>query len=658
MVIIHKIEDFLLELFPKFKASNNVDVLKEELEDYYTYGAFRPKVSIEDGYAKVSIDTPKIGSLDSDYQKAIVFCEKGDFNHAKTILERLIKADPTNSEFHRVYGQVLSEEGNQEEAINSLIDALRWNPKNSWALLMMGNIFAKYKDDIETAMKYYDHALVVNPNDNIAVNNIGANLMQQGRIQEAKKYFWDAIKIDPNYPNTHYALALIAKMEGDLDSAFYSTIEAIKNNPNKNTLYINSVKDALSISLTLIDKIDGKAILKDYANRLQTETDKKITFVAQSDIPTAAKLEVAENYGRSEHVVRYKPNYPAVEHLQMHELVHLDFIIQARKANANKLFTSTQDDKKRFIRTLESTINRLHKMGISEESLANYCSGLFDGLNRQIFNAPIDLFIEDFLHEEFPDMRAYQFQSYYGLIKEGLHAVTDKKVVDLSPKDVLSKSKIYNLIGAMHFKQLFGIDVINDFKATRLELKQAKEFFDEYKEYKNDREPGEEYELVQHWAEDLHLDGYFELINEQEYRNKRTNLDNILESIEKDPYGIENHDPHKEKEMEKFQKSQAEIGTNMAVVMFMVDAMQYFEGMSPQKVKEIAFEIASLGTQGIRPDGKYILRTVPKKDFSGYHLLAYYYVSWAIAVPQMLNELRLPYDDEYKMAQTLYKPKQ
>ncbi len=481
--------------------------------------------------------------------------------------------------------------------------------------------------------------------------------MQQGRIKEAKKYFWDAVKIDPNYPNTHYALALIAKMEGDLHSALYSVIEAIKKNPNKNTLYTNSVKDALAISLKLMDTVDGKAILKGYADKLEEESGKKIVFVAEPSIPTAAKLEIAENYDRDEHIVRYKPSYPAVEHLQMHELVHLDFVVQARKANLNKLFTSTQQDKQRFIRTLEPTIKRLNKMGISDEALANYCSSLFDGLNRQIFNAPIDLFIEDLLYQEFPDLRAYQFQSYYGLVKEGLQAVTDKKIVDLSPKDVLSKSKIYNLITAMHFKDLFGIDLVNDFKATAIELNQAKELYEEFLEYREDREPGEEYELVQHWAEDLHVDSYFELVDEQEYRNKRTNLDNILESIEKDPYGVEEQDPYKDKQMETFQKSQAEIGTNMAVVMFMVDAMQYFEGMPKQKVREVAFEIATLGTQGIKPDGKYVLRTVPKKDFSGYHLLAYYYVSWAIAVPEMLKELHLPYDDEYAMAKTMYKLK-
>jgi hypothetical protein len=41
------------------------------------------------------------------------------------------------------------------------------------------------------------------------------------------------------------------------------------------------------------------------------------------------------------------------------------------------------------------------------------------------------------------------------------------------------------------------------------ELKQATDFYDEYLQYKEDKEPAEEYELVLHWAEDLKLDKNF-----------------------------------------------------------------------------------------------------------------------------------------------------
>lgn len=632
------------------------DLIVNILTKYYTYGPYKPKVTIENDWVIIDIDTPSILSEEADYRKTIALCEKGKFAEAKPILQKLIEKNPSNSEYHRIMGQILSEEGEQEEAINSLIDALRWDSKNGWALLMIGNIFAKYKDDISTAIKYYDQALVANPNDNITINNIGANLMQQGKTAEAKKYFQKALEINDKYPNTYFALGMVAEMENDLQTAFQHTIKAIKLNKNKDTLYQNSVRQAFELAKKIISGETGKKIVNGYRHKLEFEGGTEVEILEDNEIPTAAKFEFAENYNRNKHIARYKPGYPAVEHLIMHELVHLDLVIQARKTGNNQLFTSNQEHKALFIKNLEPSIKKLHKMGVSEDAIANYCSSLFDGLNRQAFNTPIDLFIEDFIFSTYPDMQPYQFLSLYTLLQEGLKAVTDKNIVELSPKEILSRSKIYNLVNALQYRALYGLDFIKDFQATPAELKQAEGFYGEYLQYREDKEPAEEYELVQHWAEDLKLDKYFELVDENEYREKRSDIDNLLTSIENDPYDLQSKDRHKAREMEKFLKSQESIGLNMAVVMFMVDALQYFENKPEEEIKKTAFEIAMLGRQGYSPEKKdYKISAIPGKVFSGYHILAYYYVSWMLAMPEMVSQLQLPFEAEYKMATELHK---
>lgn len=197
MQILHRLDEFLFGLFPKAKESgNDTEVLKDEMTKFYTFGPYKPIVTLEDGWVKVEINTPVILSEESDFRKVVALAEKRNFAEAKPILRNLISKNRTNSEYYRINGQILSEEGDQEGAIDSLVDALRWDPKNAWALLMMGNIFAKYKDDIVTAMKYYDQVLKVDSRNNIAMNNIGANLMQQGKTEAAKKYFQEALKIN------------------------------------------------------------------------------------------------------------------------------------------------------------------------------------------------------------------------------------------------------------------------------------------------------------------------------------------------------------------------------------------------------------------------------------------------------------------------------
>ena len=92
----------------------------------------------------------------------------------------------------------------------------------------------------------------------------------------------------------------------------------------------------------------------------------------------------------------------------------------------------------------------------------------------------------------------------------------------------------------------------------------------------------------------------------------------------------------------------------MAVTMFMVDAIRFFRELSELDIKKIALEIAILGTKGINPDTKdYRIQSIEQKVFSGYHLLAYYYVSWSLAMPEMLEKLQLPFDKEYETARQL-----
>ena len=136
---------------------------------------------------------------------------------------------------------------------------------------MMGNIFAKFKNDVPTAMKYYDQALVAKPNDNITLNNIGANLMQQNKYDEAKKYLLEALKINNEYPNTHFGLGMIAEMENDLHSAFYSTIQAIKLTKNKDVLYQNSVRQAVDVAKKISATDEGKKIYRTYRHQLELE---------------------------------------------------------------------------------------------------------------------------------------------------------------------------------------------------------------------------------------------------------------------------------------------------------------------------------------------------------------------------------------------------
>lgn len=409
MIIIHKIDYFLFSLFPAIKegrkeGDKDLSALKEELTKYYTFGPYKPKVDIQNDIVSIDIDVSSISSQKAYFDIVVKHCEAGRFKKAKPLIAKLIKKNPSISEYHRILGQILSDEGNQEQAVNCLIDALRWDPRNTHALTMMGNIFARSKDDISTAMSYYEQALVVRPGDHIAMNNIGANLMLLGRVEEAGQYFEKAYAIDSSYPNTIYALGMLKNLKDDHQAALDFATQAMKKCAPSNPVYSNALELAHSSAHKVAGMTDGMEMFNQYSQRLAVESGKNIEVIQDANVPTPAKLEMAENYKRDRHIIRFKKDRQAIIHLMMHELVHLDFAVRCRKINANYLFITTIEQKELFIRNNEPCISRLNREGYDDKAIAGFVTALFNGINSSIYNTPIDLFIEDFLYKSYPAM--------------------------------------------------------------------------------------------------------------------------------------------------------------------------------------------------------------------------------------------------------------
>jgi len=652
MKIIHVLDTFLYELFNV--EYNDKESLKNKIRDYYSGSGIVPIVEEKENLLIVSINFGNLSVDTSQISYLISLCEQRNYDKAYPLAVELSKRTPPNSEIFRIKGQLESDMGNPDEAVNSLIDALRWDPKNVYALIMMGNIFARDKNDIDTAMKYYQQASSLDPDDNISLNNIGGNLMQMGKLKEAKEFFLKAEKLISDYPNTKFGLAYVSFSEGKTKEAFEFILQALKLNKTRDGLFGQSIDLAKAIAQKVDTSDAAVQAVKTYAKKLEHLTGKKIQIHEDPEIPTAAKVELAENHNRDFHLVKYKPGYPGGTHLVLHELTHIELAEEARIAGHHMLFTSTQQHRIKFMTDFESYAKSLLQKGYPETSIAGVMNSLFEGLNRQVYNTPIDLFIEDRLYNNFPELRPVQFISLYTLMMEGMDAVTRKEIVQLTDSKILSKSKIYNLISAYHFYDLFSLDFAKSFKANTLETNSANSIYHEYNDYRSDKEPGEEYELVQNWANDLSLSKYFELVLESEYIKTKTDFSDLPDLLNID----ENTAADQQIEMHEFQETHTGADLNLSVMMFMVGALHYFEDKTPEEIKLTAFQIATMGVNGINPGKEegYHVPSIPGSNFSGYQMLAYYYVSWALSAPQILPDLQLPFDKEFESAKAFIKP--
>lgn len=394
--------------------------------------------------------------------------------------------------------------------------------------------------------------------------------------------------------------------------------------------------------------------VESYKNHLEKLGDRAINVVEDESISTPAQFEFAEKYKREYHQITYKPSSPAVEHLIIHELVHLDLVLQARKEGLNMLFVSNQSQRALFFNRISDSLNKLRKRGFKEGAVENLGQIFFEGLNKQMYNTPIDLFIEQFIYNEYPEVRALQFLSLQAMLQESITASKNKEIVEITPSFVHSANKVLNIVNAMQFRELFGLDLTNEFNASKVEFNLAKDMYHEYLEYKDDKAPAEEYELILNWGKDLKIDEFFQLVDENEFYGKRkTSVESTLEQIEKDPFDLNFEDPEKEEEIKRFIENHKDKEIKPDVAMYMVQAINLFENMPKEEVKKIAHEIAMQGAHGYSPEGNYRLHSIENKVFTGYEILSYYYVSWALALPEFVSELGLPFNKEYELAKSI-----
>lgn len=168
---------------------------------------------------------------------------------------------------------------------------------------------------------------------------------------------------------------------------------------------------------------------------------------------------------------------------------------------------------------------------------------------------------------------------------------------------------------------------------------------------KDRRQPGDEFALVDAFAEVLQLGEWYtwqpDLGEGPAAGVESADTAALLDYDERDvditmkPSGPTNEALLKEKEP--------------AVTMYLLGALQRFAGMPRSDVERVGMEIGLLGMEGIdyaSSEQRYTLRALPGEVFSGLHLMALMYVAFKQVDPAV--DTGMGFDEPYRMALRLY----
>lgn len=633
---------------------------------------YSAEVTIDGDFVKVKVDQKDLEQSQQEFNEITALCEKRQFKEAHSRLELFLKKHSRHSEGYRILAQMEMEAGNIDKAIDIDIEALRCNPKNIWALILMGNLYSKYKDNYEIGRTYYDSVLKYSPDNFIAINNVAALMMENEDYESAIPLFEKSLEGDKKYANAYYGLAVCYYNQRENQKAFDTALKGclLADIRSENPQVMDELhKIMLASAHAVVESTNYMNVVLGIKDEIEMKYNQKIEIEEDDTLDLSAKLEYGPTHHRDYHLIKYNPKKPFMEHLAIHEMMHLQMNLEADKVNNNKVIISNNDNviafRTKYAAWIKKLVNRF------EHSKAmNLVEQIHRGYMLQVMNCPLDLFVEKRMYDKYPIVRAIQLLSLMEQETYNIKAIKGSENSKFVPLDIVQNSKVMNIVTSMHFEHLFGLRFYQEYKPTRAQFDQAKDFYDEFLAY-DDYKPGEEYDLVEYFMDSLHAERFMSILPLSDYfddsfdRMEKTKTMRDAALGEDAPVGGNSFDgltEEQKKNQDDFyaqNKDGEDPMKTMMMSMYMLGALEYFDGMDKMEIKKIAFEIAMIGTTGISPDKKsgYKVPSIPEKDFGGYQLLAYYYVSWALAIPEMLASLGLPFDTAWATAQEMWKKK-
>ena len=157
---------------------------------------------IETQYLAVNKSTGKVENLGSKQQRDLMVKskqyikpeDKGSESKTATIVKNI--------------ALILKEQGKTDEAITALAEARKANPKDLNLLLNEADMYSQLKQ-MDKFAELMSEATALDPNNPTLYYNLGVVNFNEGRIEEAKKYYSKAIELKSDYADAYMNLAVV-----------------------------------------------------------------------------------------------------------------------------------------------------------------------------------------------------------------------------------------------------------------------------------------------------------------------------------------------------------------------------------------------------------------------------------------------------------------
>jgi Tfp pilus assembly protein PilF len=455
-------------------------------------------------------------------EKAGKRASEGNYGKAIDIYQRVLELQPSLHRARRDLAMIYAETGDVDNATNHLIEVLRLDPSDAWNWIVLGNLYASGKGDPATAETFIRKALELNPGDPWALNSLATFTQKAGRSAEALELFDQAIAANPDLPNPYLGKALVLDSIQQPDMAA-KTLDGL--------FAMGRIQDARSHEVyenarNLYVRVQSRLAERQQSEAFKCVQNEKAELVSLSGYPVemtegdltgtvGAMIQMAWKHRRDHHVIVSRRNHDPILlcHLEAHELTHLRMETAARKIGRNRFFSSTPAHREVAMKELASDLRRFGRNGYSEESLTPLFHSLISGLCGFVYNCPLDMLIERHLRETFPPLRPCQFLSVRSMANDALKVNLNRDILKVTPRKIYLSVLAMNGAYCLELDRIFaGATAFADPYRKFDNFAVARRLHDHWTSRANSLAPGDEYDLVDEFAELLGIRGWFEWV--------------------------------------------------------------------------------------------------------------------------------------------------
>ena len=199
---------------------------------YMYFDSSEDNLKEADAASRKAVETDP-GSAEAHASRGLAVSLRKRFDEAKVEFETAIRLDPKSFDAHYLYGRSLMSQGRHGEAAEMFRRASRMNPDDYQAPAFLAQALEAAGRAAETPTVYRDaldaveRYLELNPDDARAVLFGAIAHARLGQHETSMKWAGRAAVIDPNNPSTHYNVACVYALLGEIERGLDSLEQSI-----------------------------------------------------------------------------------------------------------------------------------------------------------------------------------------------------------------------------------------------------------------------------------------------------------------------------------------------------------------------------------------------------------------------------------------------